>query len=754
MDNHELPKKGAEGSENPWDAMGGGGEQPIEASGDQPDAAQSAPEAETAQPETETASPEAEAAQPEAETANPEAEVVQQPAETEPRNLESLSYQELVDLRSEKLKMIEDKYSLEEIYNFAKSLGPDFNGMVGLVGLSLEDDASPVAEGGTIRTYEQFLNAMDAAKAAEAASAAASESTSGAEAPAVPVSAGSEQAPVAPESTNSEQNTAAPAATVVEESPVIIAPVAGDPGAPAIVEPASGSETDPFEDIELDSVEEEPEEELEQEPLISDAERSGAHSYERKKSPRSRLKRIGVAALLAATVAGIFTGGMLRRNVPKPYENTSAIERRADVDEDDIALEGYEVVSDYELVSMEDSYHGKYTNEDGTALNSEKKGKYNNSIPLSVRGEQLFGEKAADMEHTEIAREIVMRDSIQMPEIASVYAAKVPSMQLKVDALKEYGGNLSAKQISDIIENNEEARKQLYDVQLEWFKDAKAADRVIDNETGRSSYIAYDHDGDLDDHTNLDPAYSVMTKHNANAVVFTNGNESITVLDECGEQVWEAIDTPSTTFKDSKEIPPEDNPDIPPEDIPENPTPENPVPENPVPENPTPENPVSETPPSLEQKEPEDISIPGEHTFDDDYVVTDDSLTEIKDEQDLDQHEDDSGTTQGDVDPSPDVQVGAVDTSETISADGSGRTESEVVADYDRSTVNPSGEAVADGVTDNGGQGSSAAERTAVSEDAAVTANEQNEESAAKVQAGGDTTDSEYSDSEFNASNY
>ncbi len=446
----------------------------------------------------------------------------------------------------------------------------------------------------------------------------------------------------------------------------------------------------------------------------TDAERN-VEQAEKRKGLLDRLKKKGawkkavVLGLVLATLLGV--GGGIKRNAEGPKRQDAAT-----VDTyDDVERE-----SNFEIVDMNDAYRDYFANHENNGYNEDKNGRLNFSESLDAYRAEA-GDRVKDMDNVQLMAEYVGEHTSQMVEAMPFYIVNLPSVINQVDALREAqnakGGALTAAEINNIIENNDEARTQSINAFRGWLEQAVASgdsEEVTLNGTYWNCYMR-NNNGEGQDfvHEDIEGVICQTKENGSKAITFRNGKEEITVKEICTQPVMKE------KLTGVPEIPPEDNPQTPENPDPGNPDPGNPDPGNPDPGNPDPGNPDPGNPDpgnpdpgdpdpgtpteELDEKNPEDedIDMPGDHEWVDEDKGPETSRQDIPDGYNPDQGNfvkpgETPGTSQGDVNPAGNVQEGAVDTSTTESADGSGQTIKEVIDNADTSTVTDTGEKVSD----------------------------------------------------------
>ena len=441
----------------------------------------------------------------------------------------------------------------------------------------------------------------------------------------------------------------------------------------------------------------------------TDAERN-VEQAEKRKGLLDRLRKKGawkkavVLGLVLTTLLGV--GGGIKKNAEGPKkQDTAAVETYDDVERE----------SDFEILDMNDSYRDYFANHENNGYNEDKNGRLNFSESLDAYRAEA-GDRVKDMDNVQLMAEYVGEHTSQMVEAMPFYIVNLPSVINQVDALREAqnakGGALTAAEINNIIENNDEARTQSINAFRGWLEQAVASgdsEEVTLNGTYWNCYMR-NNNGEGQDfvHEDIEGVICQTEENGSKAITFRNGKEELTVKEICTQPVMKE------KLTGVPEIPPEDNPQTPGNPDPGNPDPGNPDPGNPDPGNPDPGNPDPGNPDpgdpdpgtpteKLDEKNPEDedIDMPGDHEWVDEDKGPETSRQDIPDGYNPDQGNfakpgETPGTSQGDVNPAGNVQEGAVDTSTTESADGSGQTIKEVIDNADTSTVTDTGEKVSD----------------------------------------------------------
>ena len=468
----------------------------------------------------------------------------------------------------------------------------------------------------------------------------------------------------------------------------------------------------------------------------TDAERN-VEQAEKRKGLLDRLRKKGawkkavVLGLVLTTLLGV--GGGIKKNAEGPKkQDTAAVETYDDVERE----------SDFEILDMNDSYRDYFANHENNGYNEDKNGRLNFSESLDAYRAEA-GDRVKDMDNVQLMAEYVGEHTSQMVEAMPFYIVNLPSVINQVDALREAqnakGGALTAAEINNIIENNDEARTQSINAFRGWLEQAVASgdsEEVTLNGTYWNCYMR-NNNGEGQDfvHEDIEGVICQTKENGSKAITFRNGKEEITVKEICTQPVMKE------KLTGVPEIPPEDNPQTPEDSDPGNPDPGNPDPGNPDPGNPDPGDPDPGTPTEeLDEKNPEDedIDMPGDHEWVDEDKGPKTSRQDIPDGYNPDQGNfakpgETPGTSQGDVNPAGNVQEGAVDTSTTESADGSGQTIKEVVDNADTSTVTDTGEKVSDQTNGDTVQEQIHSETQVKEQEAAVQAQRQAEQERQEV---------------------
>lgn len=470
----------------------------------------------------------------------------------------------------------------------------------------------------------------------------------------------------------------------------------------------------------------------------TDAERN-VEQAEKRKGLLDRLKKKGawkkavVLGLVLTTLLGV--GGGIKRNAEGPKkQDTAAVETYDDVERE----------NDFEIVDMNDSYRDYFANHENNGYNEDKNGRLNFSESLDTYRAEA-GDRVKDMDNVQLMAEYVGEHTSQMVEAMPFYIVNLPSVINQVDALREAqnakGGALTAAEINNIIENNDEARTQSINAFRGWLEQAVASgdsEEVTLNGTYWNCYMR-NNNGEGQDfvHEDIEGVICQTKENGSKAITFRNGKEELTVKETCTQPVMKE------KLTGVPEISPEDNPQTSEDSDPGSgdPDPGDSDPGGSDPGDSDPGDPDPGTPTEeLDEKNPEDedIDMPGDHEWVDEDKGPETSRQDIPDGYNPDQGNfakpgETPGTSQGDVNPAGNVQEGAVDTSTTESADGSGQTIKEVVDNADTSTVTDTGEKVSDQTNGGTVQEQIHSETQVKEQEAAVQAQQQAEQERQEV---------------------
>ena len=470
----------------------------------------------------------------------------------------------------------------------------------------------------------------------------------------------------------------------------------------------------------------------------TDAERN-VEQAEKRKGLLDRLKKKGawkkavVLGLVLTTLLGV--GGGIKKNAEGPKkQDTAAVETYDDVERE----------SDFEILDMNDSYRDYFANHENNGYNEDKNGRLNFSESLDAYRAEA-GDRVKDMNNVQLMAEYVGEHTSQMVEAMPFYIVNLPSVINQVDALREAqnakGSALTAAEINNIIENNDEARTQSINAFREWLEQAVASgdsEEVTLNGTYWNCYMR-NNNGEGQDfvHEDIEGVICQTKENGSKAITFRNGKEELTVKETCTQPVMKE------KLTGVPEISPEENPQTSEDSDPGSgdPDPGDSDPGGSDPGDSDPGDPDPGTPTEeLDEKNPEDedIDMPGDHEWVDEDKGPETSRQDIPDGYNPDQGNfakpgETPGTSQGDVNPAGNVQEGAVDTSTTESADGSGQTIKEVVDNADTSTVTDMGEKVSDQTSGSTVQEQIHSETQVKEQEAAVQAQQQAEQERQEV---------------------
>lgn len=470
----------------------------------------------------------------------------------------------------------------------------------------------------------------------------------------------------------------------------------------------------------------------------TDAERN-VEQAEKRKGLLDRLRKKGawkkavVLGLVLTTLLGV--GGGIKKNAEGPKkQDTAAVETYDDVERE----------SDFEILDMNDSYRDYFANHENNGYNEDKNGRLNFSESLDAYRAEA-GDRVKDMDNVQLMAEYVGEHTSQMVEAMPFYIVNLPSVINQVDALREAqnakGSALTAAEINNIIENNDEARTQSINAFRGWLEQAVASgdsEEVTLNGTYWNCYMR-NNNGEGQDfvHEDIEGVICQTKENGSKAITFRNGKEELTVKETCTQPVMKE------KLTGVPEISPEENPQTSEDSDPGSgdPDPGDSDPGGSDPGDSDPGDPDPGTPTEeLDEKNPEDedIDMPGDHEWVDEDKGPETSRQDIPDGYNPDQGNfakpgETPGTSQGDVNPAGNVQEGAVDTSTTESADGSGQTIKEVVDNADTSTVTDMGEKVSDQTSGGTVQEQIHSETQVKEQEAAVQAQQQAEQERQEV---------------------
>lgn len=468
----------------------------------------------------------------------------------------------------------------------------------------------------------------------------------------------------------------------------------------------------------------------------TDTERN-VEQAEKRKGLLDRLKKKGAwkkaVALGLVLTTLLAVGGGIRRNAEGPEkQDTAAVETYDDVERE----------NDFEIVDMNDSYRDYFANHENNGYNEDKNGRLNFSESLDAYRAEA-GDRVKDMDNVQLMAEYVGEHTSQMVEAMPFYIVNLPSVINQVDALREAqnakGSALTAAEINNIIENNDEARTQSINAFRGWLEQAVASgdsEEVTLNGTYWNCYMR-NNNGEGQDfvHEDIEGVICQTKENGSKAITFRNGKEELTVKEICTQPVMKE------KLTGVPEISPEDNPQTPEDSDPggSDPGDSDPGGSDPGDSDPGDSDPGTPTE-ELDEKNPEDedIDMPGDHEWVDEDKGPETSRQDIPDGYNPDQGNfakpgETPGTSRGDVNPAGNVQEGAVDASTTKSADGSGQTIKEVVDNADTSTVTDTGEKVSDQTSGDTVQEQIHSEAQVKEQEAAVQAQQQAEQERQEV---------------------
>ncbi len=468
----------------------------------------------------------------------------------------------------------------------------------------------------------------------------------------------------------------------------------------------------------------------------TDAERN-VEQAEKRKGLLDRLKKKGAwkkaVALGLVLTTLLAVGGGIKRNAEGPKkQDAAAVETYDDVERE----------SDFEIVDMNDSYRDYFANHENNGYNEDKNGRLNFSESLDTYRAEA-GDRVKDMDNVQLMAEYVGEHTSQMVEAMPFYIVNLPSVINQVDALREAqnakGSALTAAEINNIIENNDEARTQSINAFRGWLEQAVASgysEEVTLNGTYWNCYMR-NNNGEGQDfvHEDIEGVICQTKENGSKAITFRNGKEELTVKETCTQPVMKE------KLTGVPEISPEDNPQTSEDSGPGNSDPGGSDPGDSDPGGSDPGDPDPGTPTEkLDEKNPEDedIDMPGDHEWVDEDKGPETSRQDIPDGYNPDQGNfakpgETPGTSRGDINPAGNVQEGAVDASTTKSADGSGQTIKEVVDNADSSTVTDTGEKVSDQTNGSTVQEQIHSEAQVKEQEAAVQAQQQAEQERQEV---------------------
>ncbi len=464
----------------------------------------------------------------------------------------------------------------------------------------------------------------------------------------------------------------------------------------------------------------------------TDAERN-VEQAEKRKGLLDRLKKKGawkkavVLGLVLTTLLGV--GGGIKRNAEGPKkQDTAAVETYDDVEQE----------NNFEILSMDESYRGRFANENNDGYNEKKEGKLSFSISFEDYCKEL-GDEALGKSDGELRKEYIKVVAMQ-PESLSSYIYYAHSIVDRVPALHDaevaQGRRLNMQEINTVIESDEAVRDQALKEFWEWIDEAEVSKVSVTGPQWNVYMRNTKGEGQAFDHDDIELVTCHTYENGSSASLFGNKqrNEQVEARDNCGYQALgqEKQEGVKEVDEDGNDVDPGPGDTDPDPD----PGPGDPDPGNPDPGDPDPGTPTEE----LDEKNPEDegIDMPGDHEWVDEDKGPETSRQDIPDGYNPDQGNfakpgETPGTSQGDVNPAGNVQEGAVDTSTTESADGSGQTIKEVVDNADTSTVTDTGKKVSDQTNGGTVQEQIHSEAQVKEQEAAVQAQQQAEQERQEV---------------------
>lgn len=461
----------------------------------------------------------------------------------------------------------------------------------------------------------------------------------------------------------------------------------------------------------------------------TDAERN-VEQAEKRKGLLDRLKKKGAwkkvvaLGLVLTTLLGV--GGGIRRNAEGPKgQDTAIVETYDDVEQE----------NNFEILSMDESYRGRFANENNDGYNEKKEGKLSFSISFEDYCKEL-GDEALGKSDGELRKEYIKVVAMQ-PESLSSYIYYAHSIVDRVPALHDaevaQGRRLNMQEINTVIESDEAVRDQALKEFWEWIDEAEVSKVSVTGPQWNVYMRNAKGEGQVFDHDDIELVTCHTYENGSSASLFENKqrNEQLEARDNCGDQAisQEKQEGVKEVDEDGNDVDPGPGPG--PGDTDPDPGPGGSDPGDSDPGTPTEE---------LDEKNPEDedIDMPGDHEWVDEDKGPETSRQDIPDGYNPDQGNfakpgETPGTSQGDVNPAGNVQEGAVDTSTTESADGSGQTIKEVVDNADTSTVTDTGEKVSDQTNGSTVQEQVHSEAQVKEQEAAVQAQQQAEQERQEV---------------------
>ncbi|MGN1312770.1 MAG: hypothetical protein ACI4VS_01080 [Candidatus Nanosyncoccaceae bacterium] len=476
----------------------------------------------------------------------------------------------------------------------------------------------------------------------------------------------------------------------------------------------------------------------------TDAERN-VEQAEKRKGLLDRLKKKGawkkavVLGLVLTTLLGV--GGGIKRNAEGPKkQDTAAVETYDDVEQE----------NNFEILSMDESYRGRFANENNDGYNEKKEGKLSFSISFEDYCKEL-GDEALGKSDGELRKEYIKVVAMQ-PESLSSYIYYAHSIVDRVPALHDtevaQGRRLNMQEINTVIESDEAVRDQALKEFWEWIDEAEVSKVSVTGPQWNVYMRNTKGEGQAFDHDDIELVTCHTYENGSSASLFGNKqrNEQVEARDNCGYQALgqEKQEGVKEVDEDGNDVDPgpgDTDPDPDPGSGDPDPGNPDPGPGDPDPGNPDPGDPDPGTPTEeLDEKNPEDedIDMPGDHKWVDEDKGPETGRQDIPDGYNPDQGnftkpDETPGTSQGDVNPAGNIQEGAVDTSTTESADGSGQTIKEVVDNADTSTVTDTGKKVSDQTNGGTVQEQIHSETQVKEQEAAVQAQQQAEQERQEV---------------------
>lgn len=462
----------------------------------------------------------------------------------------------------------------------------------------------------------------------------------------------------------------------------------------------------------------------------TDAERN-VEQAEKRKGLLDRLKKKGawkkavVLGLVLTTLLGV--GGGIKKNAEGPKkQDAAAVETYDDVEQE----------NNFEILSMDESYRGRFANENNDGYNEKKEGKLSFSISFEDYCKEL-GDEALGKSDGELRKEYIKVVAMQ-PESLSSYIYYAHSIVDRVPALHDaevaQGRRLNMQEINTVIESDEAVRDQALKEFWKWIDEAEVSKVSVTGPQWNVYMRNTKGEGQVFDHDDIELVTCHTYENGSSASLFENKqrNEQLEARDNCGDQAisQEKQEGVKEVDEDGNDVDPGPGPG------PGDPGPGDSDPGDSDPGDPDPGTPTEK----LDEKNPEDedIDMPGDHEWVDEDKGPKTSRQDIPDGYNPDQGNfakpgETPGTSQGDVNPAGNVQEGAVDTSTTESADGSGQTIKEVVDNADTSTVTDTGEKVSDQTNGGTVQEQIHSETQVKEQEAAVQAQQQAEQERQEV---------------------